>query len=377
MIDLRQKNVDNKYFEKCYSTAAKDVVSAVYYEKDRLFIADWKSNLYCIDTTTNIKKWEVKLKIPILFEFIPFNQKLYALNENTLFEIDVATGHIEEKIHFVLIGSVVHCQHTIYLNERRKKGPKTTGRILEVNLKNFLVTTIKEEQQKSTFGMLTKKEIAVVGNNLFFYCDQAIYQYNVSDRTMQKIYENDAIENRIQAIHQQGKGILFVPGMKNPDSGKGHFPSNPAIHMIFQWKPISGVRPIDQTLISSTIPFRGNEVCGSDNERITTYGGYVFFSKGDQLKIVEIPDRELVGQDGYLYKQGNAIYLLVPQLFDDKDDLQGFGLYKIEEHALFFLEKFITNKIGAKFKIPEFDFFGEKIVVRCEGQVYVLSKISD
>lgn len=74
MIDLRQKNVDNKYFEKCYSTAAKDVVSAVYYEKDRLFIADWKSNLYCIDTTTNIKKWEVKLKNPILFEFIPFNK---------------------------------------------------------------------------------------------------------------------------------------------------------------------------------------------------------------------------------------------------------------------------------------------------------------
>ncbi|WP_312192711.1 hypothetical protein [Sphingobacterium sp.] len=377
MIDLRQKNVDNKYFEKCYSTAAKDVVSAVYYEKDRLFIADWKSNLYCIDTTTNIKKWEVKLKNPILFEFIPFNQKLYALNENTLFEIDVATGHVEEKIHFVLIGSVVHCQHTIYLNERSKKGPKTTGRILEVNLKNFLVTTIKEEQQKSTFGMLTKKEIAVVGDQVFFYCDQAIYQYNVSDRTMQKIYENHAIENRIQAIHQLGKGILFVPGMKNPDAGKGHFPSNAAIHMIFQWKPISGVRPIDQTLISSTIPFRGNEVCGSDNERITTYGGYVFFSKGDQLKIVEIPDRDLVGQDGYLYKQGNAIYLLVPQLFDDKDDLQGFGLYKIEEHALFFLEKFITNTIGAKFKIPEFDFFGEKIVVRCEGQVYLLSKISD
>lgn len=294
-----------------------------------------------------------------------------------MFEIDVATGYVEEKIHFVLIGSVVHCQHTIYLNERSKKGPKTTGRILEVNLKDFLVTTIKEEQQKSTFGMLTKKEIAVVGNNLFFYCDQAIYQYNVSDRTMQKIYENDAIENRIQAIQQLGKGILFVPGMKNPDAGKDHFSSNAAIHMIFQWKPISGVRPIDQTLISSTIPFRGNEVCGSDNERITTYGGYVFFSKGDQLKIVEIPDRDLVGQDGYLYKQGNAIYLLVPQLFDDKDDLQGFGLYKIEEHALFFLEKFITNTIGAKFKIPEFDFFGEKIVVRCEGQVYVLSKISD
>jgi len=165
--------------------------------------------------------------------------------------------------------------------------------------------------------------------------------------------------------------------MKNPDAGKDHFPSNPAIHMIFQWKPISGVRPIDQTLISSTIPFRGNDVCGSDNERITTYGGYMFFSKGDQLKIVEIPDRDLVGQDGYLYKQGNAIYLLVPQLFDDKDDLQGFDLYKIEEHALFFLEKFITNTIGAKFKIPEFDFFGEKIVVRCQGQVYLLSKISD
>ncbi|MNK09244.1 hypothetical protein D3C87_271960 [compost metagenome] len=377
MIDLRQKNVDNSYFEKCYSTAAKDVVSAVYYEKDRLLIADWKSNLLCIDTATNTKKWEVKLKNPILFEFIPFNQKLYALNENTLFEINVATGHIEEKIHFVLIGSVVHCQHTIYLNERSKKGPKTTGRILQVDLTDFLVTTIKEEQQKSTFGMLTKKEIAVVGNNLFFYCDQAIYQYNVSDRTMQKVYENYAIESRLQAIHELGKGILFVPGMKNPDAGKGRFPSNPAIHMIFQWKPISGVCPIDQTLISSTIPFRGNEVCSSDNEHITTYGGYVFFSKDDQLKIVEIPDRDLVGQDGYLYKQGNAIYLLVPQLFDDKDDLQGFALYKVEEHVLVFLEKFITNKTGAKFKIPEFDFFGENIVVRCEGQVYLLSKISD
>ena len=103
----------------------------------------------------------------------------------------------------------------------------------------------------------------------------------------------------------------------------------------------------------------------------------MFFSKDDQLKIVEIADRKLVGQDGYLYKQGSAIYLLVPQLFDDKDDFQGFDLYKIEEHALFFLEKFITNTIGAKFKIPEFDFFGEKIVVRCQGQVYLLSKISD
>jgi hypothetical protein len=168
MIDLRQKNVDNSYFEKYYSTAAKDVVSAVYYEKDRLFIADWKSNLYCIDTATNTKKWEVKLKNPILFEFIPFNQKLYALSENTLFEIDGATGHVEEKIHFVLIGSVVHCQHIIYLNERSKKGPKTTGRILQVDLKDFLVTTIKEEQQKSTFGMLTKKKLLLLVTIYFF-----------------------------------------------------------------------------------------------------------------------------------------------------------------------------------------------------------------
>lgn len=373
MIDLRQKNADKIHFETLYAAGAKDVVSAAYYEKGILLTADWKGNLTCVDSTTNVKKWETKLKKPIVFEFIPFGQKLYALNENTLLEIDVTTGRVKEKINFVLIGSVIYEQDNIYLNERSKKGPKTTGRILQINLRDFSVTTIKEEVQKSTFGILTKKEIATVGDSVFFYCDHGICQYNVSNRTTQKIYENDTIENRLQAIYRMGNDLLFVPGMRNPDAGKGYFPTNTAINAIFQWSPTSGVSTLGHTLISSTMPFKGNEVRISGTEYITTYGGYVFFNIDGQLKTLEIPDRALAGQDGNLYKKENDAYLFVPQRFDD--DLQGFVLYKIEDQSLVLLEEFITNKTRTNFKIPEFDFFDEHIVIRCDGQVYLVRKL--
>ncbi|MFC4211845.1 hypothetical protein ACFOWA_11665 [Pedobacter lithocola] len=375
MIDLRKSNNSNPHFETLTTVKAKTVISSSFYFENNLILADWQGNIWCLNLNTQAKVWETNIKKPVLFEFIFYNQKLYAFNENTFFEIDISTGNITEIFNFIVIGSVVQEKNKIYLNERNKKGPNTTGKILEIDLNNFTVECIKEENIKSTFGQLTRIEILANEQEVFFYCDKAIHKYNVATQTTEMIYENSNIEFRIQGIFKVDTSLMFIPGMKNPKAGTANYPINPNLFSVFIKEQFSEAKPIDETIISSTISFKGNSVKINDKESVTTYGGYLFFSNNSNIKIVEITDRKITGQDGFLYKNKNEIYLLEPTSFYDKEKEQGFKLYKIANQTITLLEEFTTNKLGNNYREPDFDFFDDKIVVRCDGQAYLLKKL--
>ncbi len=375
MIDLRKSNNSNPHFETLTTVKAKTVISSSFYFENNLILADWKGNICCLNLNTQAKVWETNIKKPVLFKFIFYNQKLYAFNENTFFEIDISTGNITEIFNFILIGSVVQEKNKIYLNERNKKGPNTTGKILEIDLNNFTVECIKEENIKSTFGQLTRTEILANEQEVFFYGDKAIHKYNVANQTTEMIYENSNIEFRIQGIFKVDTSLMFIPGMKNPKAGTANYPANPNLFSVFIKEQFSEAKPIDETIISSTISFKGNSVKINDEESVTTYGGYLFFSNNSNIKIVEITNRKITGQDGFLYKNENEIYLIEPTSFYREEKEQGFKLYKIANQRMTLLEEFVTNKLGKNYREPEFDFFDDKIVVRCDGQAYLLKKL--
>ncbi|TKC08053.1 PQQ-like beta-propeller repeat protein [Pedobacter polaris] len=375
MIDLRKSNNSNPYFETLTAVKSKTVVSSSFYFENNLIIADWKGNIWCLNLNDQATVWEKNIKNPVLFEFIFYKQKLYAFNENTFFEIDIITGDITEILNFILIGSVVHQNSKIYLNERSKKGPNSTGKILEIDLNNFKVECIKEENIKSTFGIVTRTEILANEQKVCFYCDKAIYEYNVLTQTIEMIYANADIENRIQGIFNLDKFLMFIPGMKNPKAGIGNYPKNPDLYSMFIKEQFSEAKPMEETIISSTIPYKVNSIKIDDKESVAYYGGYLFFSNKVNIKIVESPDRKITGQNGFLYKNENEIYLLEPASFDGEEKEQGFKLYKIANQTIILIEEFLTNKLGKNYREPEFDFFEDQIVVRCDGQVYLLKKM--
>ncbi|WP_316771524.1 hypothetical protein [Pedobacter frigiditerrae] len=376
MINLEQKNNKNPYFEILNISKGKTVICSSFFDENKLILTDWKGNVWCTNIDTQAREWEINVNKPILFELISYQQKLYACNENSLFEIDKETGHFKELLKFTVACSVVHKNNKVYLNERSKKGPNTTGRIIEIDLDDLSIIVLKEEKEKSTYGALNRKEIVVTEKEVIFYADRAIYKYSIADKVIEQIYHNAEIESRIKGMMMLNDSLLFVPGVKNKQAGTGYFPQNPNLNSIFIKELNAEAEPIDKTIVSTTVPFIGNFLAINHTESIATYGGYVFFHRNNYLTLKEVPQRNITGQDGWLFKNGKEAFLLEPTSFNNEEKQQGFRLYHIKNDNLELLEEFITNKLGKNYREPEFDFFKNYIVVRCDGQAYLLKKYS-
>lgn len=373
--DFSAKNFSDKLFSVIYTGNSPANMESVLRERKRLWLTDRSGNISCIDLESGKKLWHIQ-PLEVSFGAILTSiqrDTIYAIADDSVLAIDKNTGEYQvidgpaistqrRLLRSDLDGFVCCCTHT------EKQGQSPAICVIRFSYTERLWSVVHENASlpiEMENHLLNYDE-----NHKLYGRDGRIILWDFMEDTHKEIAFQQESSELCCYEHLPEGALLFY--LNSPV--KKEFP-------LFYLSSDKGTTPLiplpDTQFVNCPSSMSSVTLPDGDLFTLVASAGHARFFRsfsggGIPVKLTSSPGFSL-NYHSKLYWHGNHLLLIWSAPYGSKNgDVFNVGLVDYRKGTVTRLQQYLATPGGENYKTPRFLFYGDVLVVLCDGRVHIL-----